>query len=122
MALISNKYYLCKFYKRIPDQLTEVQEEPIYFRAELISDMDKSLMAKIQNLLTPNVRLVIQTDSKAVFDSYEGKTTKGYVEFQGDIYQVQSITYRLTNPSSLGSGRFSKRRNDKNAIKIMVLV
>lgn len=122
MALLSSKSYRCKFYKRLPNQNTETVDEPINFRAEVISDKDKSLGSRIQNLLTPNVRLVIRTDSKLIFDSYEGEIVKGYVEFQGDLYQVQSVSYELNHHASLSAGRFSKAHTEKNAIKVLVLV
>ncbi len=122
MALISNKHFLCKFYKRLPNQNTQVTDEPIYFKAELISDKDKSLTSRIQNLLTNNVRIILRTDSKHIYESNESEIVKGYVEFQDDIYQVQSISYEIIGHAGLGVGRFSKKHTEKNAIKILVLV
>jgi hypothetical protein len=122
MALISNKFFQCKFYKRLPNQNTQVVDEPIHFKAELISDKDKQLSSRIQNLLTPNVRIILRTDSKLLFDSYEGEIVKGYVEFQNDLYQVQSVSYELVGHAGLAAGKFSKKHTEKNAIKVLVLV
>jgi hypothetical protein len=57
-----------------------------------------------------------------IFDSYEGEIVKGYVEFQGDIYQVQTVSYDFNHNASLEAGRFSKAHTEKNAIKVLVLV
>lgn len=122
MALINNKYFQCKFWKRLPNQATETVEEPIYFRAELISDKDKTLSSKFQNFFSPDVRIVLRTDSKLIFDSYEGEIVKGYVEFQGDIFQIKSISYDLVNHAGIGGNRFSKKHTEKNAIKVLVLI
>jgi hypothetical protein len=57
-----------------------------------------------------------------IYDSSEGEIVKGYVEFQKDIYQVQSISYELVGHAGLAAGKFSKKHTEKNAIKVLVLV
>jgi hypothetical protein len=57
-----------------------------------------------------------------LFDSFEGEIVKGYVEFQNDLYQVQSVSYELVGHAGLAAGKFSKSHSEKNAIKVLVLV
>lgn len=124
MALITNKYFQCKFWKRIPNESTTntVDNEPIHFRAELVSDREKTYSQRLQNLITEQTRLILRTDSKQIYDWQNGEAIRGYVEFQGDIYQVQSITYDYNNQAGIGVGKFSKGHSERNAIKIITLL
>jgi len=122
MALLNNQFYHCRFWKRLPNSTTEVQKESIFFKAQLISDKERTFNQKIANLFTPQTKLALRTDSKSIFENEKGDGVRGYVEFQGDIYQIQAISYDQTEPSSLGSGRFSKKHTEKNAIKVITLI
>lgn len=121
MAIINNKNYPCKFYKRAPNS-QDATNVPIFFMAELVSDKERAYNQKILNFVTPSTRFVIRTDSRLIYDWNDGQGVRGYVEFQGDIYQVQNIMYDLSTQSGLGAGRFSKQQAEANAIKTMALV
>lgn len=122
MALIQNQHFTCKLWKRLPNSTTETDNTPIIFKAELISEQERTFNQRIANLFTPQTKQAIRTDSKQIYDFNDGESIRGYVELQGDTYQIQSIQYDLINPSSLGAGKFSKAHNERNAIKVILLV
>lgn len=118
MALISNEYFTCRFYPRTPNGIETTGEAP-YFKAELISAKDRSYIAKAPNLFTSQTRFVLRTDAKIDFENADFKGVRGFVEFQGEIYQIQNISYEYQDQSGLGGGRFTKKHTERNAIKLI---
>lgn len=121
MALLNNQFYICKFYKRIPNE-TEPDNVPIIFKAELVSDKERTYSQRLQGLFSSNSRIVLRTDSSLIHEWNNGEELRGFVEFQGDLYQVQSIAYDYSVVNSLGAGRFSKKHTQQNAIKVLSLI
>ncbi len=122
MALIANKYFTCKLWKRMPDSTTDTANTPIIFKAALISEKERTYNQRISNLFTPQTRQAIITDSKQIYEFNDGESVRGFVELQGDLYQIEKIQFDMVNISSLGGGKFSKEHNERNAIKIITLV
>ncbi|NCA95551.1 MAG: hypothetical protein EOM74_01075 [Methanomicrobia archaeon] len=121
MAILNNQSFECKLYKRVPNS-AEAQETGIIFYAELISNNEISQSPKLTNLRVQNARFMLRTSSTNVWDFSDGKLEKGYVLFQGGIYQIQTIEFDYNQAASFGAGRFSKEYAERNAIKILVLV
>lgn len=121
MALISNEFYTCRFYPRTPNGTETVGEAP-YFKAELISAKDRSYVTKAPNLFTTQTRFALRTDAKIDFENADFKGVRGFIEFQGEIYQIQNISYELTDQSGLGGGRFTKKHTERNAIKLISIL
>jgi hypothetical protein len=118
MALIANEFHLCRFYARTPNGIETTSEAP-YFKAELISAKDRSYIAKAPNLFTTQTKFVLRTDAKIDFENLDFKGVRGFIEFQGDIYQIQNISYELSDQSGIGAGRFTKRHTERNAVKLI---
>jgi len=93
----------------------------ISFRAELVSDKERAFNQRISNLITPTTRMVLRTDSKMIYDWVDGKGVRGFVELQGDIYQVQAMRFDYATQSGLSAGTFSKEHSERNAVKVLVL-
>jgi len=121
MALLNNQFYDCKYYKRLPND-SDTTNVPLLFKAELVSDKEKQYSQRLQGLFVGNSRVVLRTDSELIYEWNDGEELRGFVEFQGDIYQVQNISYDYAVVNSLGAGRFSKQHTQKNAIKVLSLV
>jgi hypothetical protein len=118
MALITNEFHLCRFYPRTFNGTETVAEAP-YFKAELITAKDRSYVVKAPNLFTTQTKFVLRTDAKIDFENADFKGVRGYVQFQGEIYQIQNISYELNDQSGLGAGRFSKKHTERNAVKLI---
>lgn len=121
MALLNNQFFHCKFYKRIPND-SDTTNIPIFFKAELISDKEKQYSQRLQGLFSSNSRVVLRTDSPLIYEWADGQEIRGYVEFQGDIYQVQTIAYDYSVVNSIGAGKFSKKHTQQNALKVLSLL
>lgn len=124
MALLSNQYYTCYFFKRNPnsDDKTNI---PIVFRAEIISEKDISRSSILTNSFQKEYRLVLRTDSKDIYDFREkdkGDAIYGWVRFQGDDFICESMQIDSNVPNSLQARRFSRAHNEKNAVKILRLI
>lgn len=120
MSLLNGQYYVCKFFFRYPNSIEE-QENFITFRAQLVGEKEKINNQRLIGLMTSKTRFVLRTNSKHIYTREDGKEVKGYVEFQGDLYQVEKIGYDLNNQNELGGGRFSKMHTEKNAYKIIAI-
>ena len=121
MSLLTGQYYLCKFFFRYPNT-DEEHENYITFRAQIIGEKERSQNQRLIGMFTNKTRFVLRTNSKHIYTRYDGKEIKGYVEFQGDLYQVERIAYDLNNQNELGGGRFSKMHSEKNAYKIISIL
>lgn len=121
MAILDNQSYECEYYLRVPNGY-EADNLPVFFKAELVSDKEKTYNQSLSALMTPSVRLMLRTASKHIGGFSDGQEVKGYVKFQGDLYQVQSISYDMKSQNGLAVGKFSKAHAEMNAIKVLVLI
>lgn len=121
MAILDNQSFPCKFYLRVPNG-DETNNLPIFFKAELVGDKEKNYNQTIANMITPSTKIVLRTASPYIYGHRNGKEVKGFVVFQGDVYQVQNISYDEKTQNGLGVGKFSKEHGERNAIKVIFLV
>lgn len=120
MALITAPSYECKMFLRATNDSGRNSNSPIVFMAQVVGNKEKTYR-QVMGFMTPNTRLVLRTDSPDIYTSNVGQEILSQVEFQGDIYQVQSVTYDNSNAFGLGAGKFSKEHNERNAVKVIVL-
>lgn len=121
MAILNNQSFDCVYWKRLPND-SDKGSEPVYFKATIVSDKEKSYNQRISGLITPNTRLVLRTSSPLIYSWGNGRDILGYIDFQGDRYQVQTISYDTRNTFGLGAGKFSKQHTEENAVKVITLV
>ena len=121
MAIITAPSYECKLFLRTSDSDARKETTPIVFMAQVVGNREKSYK-QVMGFVTPQTRLVIRTSSPDIYSFRNGQLILGEVEFQGDIYQVQSITYDNSNAFGLSAGKFSREHNERNAIKVITLV
>lgn len=121
MALITAPSYECKMFLRGSNDSSRGDSSPIVFMAQVVGNKEKSYR-QVMGMITPSVRLVLRTDSPDITATANGQDVLSQVEFQGDIYQVQSVTYDNSNAFGLGAGKFSKEHNERNAVKVIVLL
>ena len=120
MALITSPSYECKMFLRTSDGSERRDNTPVIFMAQVVGNKEKAYR-QIMGFTTPTTRLVLRTDSEDIYSFKQGQGVLAQVEFQGDIYQVQSITYDISNAFGLSAGKFTKEHNERNAIKVLVL-
>jgi hypothetical protein len=121
MSLLNGQYYVCKFYYRYPNT-DENHQNYIVFRAQIVGDKERNQGQRLIGMFTTKTKFILRTNSKHIYTRDDGKEIKGYVEFQGDLYQVERISYDLNNQNELGGGRFSKMHSEKNAYKIISIL
>ena len=121
MALITAPSYECKLYKRGINDADRNAASPIVFMAQIVGNKEKTYR-QVMGFITPNTRLVIRTDSPEIYSGLSGENILAEIDIQGDIYQVQSITYDNSNAFGLGAGKFSREHNEQNAVKVITLV
>ena len=92
MAILNNQSHECRLYKRVPNS-SEMNNVGMVFYAELVSDDELSHTQRIANLRTPETKKTIRTSSTNVYDFVDGKLERGYVLFQGVIYQIQNVVF-----------------------------